>query len=62
MKHDNLEFYEALRVLAEKAHIELKKISSAEYRQFGVLYDINNSAKDFFKKKLAQSKAAMDYL
>ncbi len=62
MKHDNLEFYEALRVLAEKAGIELKKISPAEHRQFGILYDINNSAKDFFKKKLLQSKSAVGYL
>jgi len=62
MKHDNLEFYEALRILAEKAGVELKKTSPAEYRQFGILYDINNTAKDFFKKKLLQSKSAQDYL
>jgi len=62
MKHDNLEFYEALQVLAEKAGIELKKISPAEHRQFGVLYEINAKAKDFFKKNLSQSKSALEYL
>ncbi len=62
MKHDNLEFYEALKFLAEKAGIELKKFSPADQRQFGVLYDINDSAKNFFKNQLTLSKEALDYL
>ncbi|MEK7162847.1 MAG: DNA primase [Patescibacteria group bacterium] len=62
MKYENLEFYEALKILAEKAGIELKKISPAEQRQFGVLYDINDSAKEFFKKKLEQSTEVLKYL
>ena len=62
MKYENLEFYEALKILAEKAGIELKKISPAEQRQFGVLYDINDSAKEFFKKKLEQSAESLKYL
>jgi DNA primase len=62
MKHDNLEFYEALQILAEKAGIELKKISPAEHRQFGVLYEINEGAKNFFKNFLSQSKSALEYL
>lgn len=62
MKYENLEFYEALKFLAEKAGVELKKISPSDQRQFGVLYDINESAKDFFKSKLPQSKSAVDYL
>ncbi|MEK9170695.1 MAG: hypothetical protein AAB789_00025, partial [Patescibacteria group bacterium] len=48
-----------LKILAEKAGIELKKISPAEQRQFGVLYDINDSAKEFFKKKLEQSAESL---
>lgn len=62
MKYENLEFYEALKILAEKAGIELKKISPIEQRQFGVLYDINDSAKEFFKKKLGQSSEFLKYL
>ena len=62
MKYENLEFYEALKILAEKAGVELKKISPMDYKQFGVLYDINNSAKDFFKKQLEKSKEAEQYL
>ena len=62
MKYENLEFYEALKILAEKAGIELKKISPAEHKQFGILYDINQSAKDFFKKELEQSAEVLNYL
>jgi len=52
MKYENLEFYEALQILAEKAGIELKKVSPLEHRQFGILYDINESAKNFFAAQL----------
>ncbi|MEK7553092.1 MAG: DNA primase [Patescibacteria group bacterium] len=62
MKHDNLEFYEALKFLAEKAGIELKKFSPADQKQFGILYDINDSAKKFFQNQLKLSKEANDYL
>lgn len=62
MKYENLEFYEALKVLAEKAGVELKKISPAEHKQFGVLYEINESAKVFFQKELERSSEAKNYL
>jgi len=62
MKYENLEFYEALKILAEKAGVELKKISPAEHKQFGILYDISQSAKDFFKKQLEQSTKTLNYL
>ncbi|MEK7555467.1 MAG: DNA primase [Patescibacteria group bacterium] len=64
MKHDNLEFYEALKVLAEKAGIELKRLSPADQKQFGILYDINKVAKEFFINQLAEpaNKDALEYL
>ena len=62
MKYENLEFYEALKILAEKAGIEFKKISSFEQRQFDVLYDINDSARNFFKNNLRVNKEALEYL
>src|SRR3989344_1434131 len=61
MKHDNLEFYEALKVLAERAGVELKRASPAEYKQFGILFDINSVAKDFFKKELAKTPEVFSY-
>lgn len=62
MKYENLEFYEVLKILAEKAGIELRKISSFEQRQFDILYDINDAARDFFKNNLRLSKEALEYL
>ncbi len=62
MKHDNIEFHEALKILAEKAGVELRRLSPADQRQFGVLYDINESAKDFFKKNLEAAPEIMEYV
>ena len=64
MKYENLEFYEALKILAEKAGIELKKTNPLEHRQFGILYDINEVAKNFFAGQLESesSAEAMKYL
>lgn len=62
MKYENVEFYEALRMLAEKAGIELKSVSPASQKEFGVLYDINVSAKDFFVHERGQNKNAQQYL
>lgn len=62
MKIENLEFYEALKFLAEKAGIELKKINPIEYKQSGILYEINEAAKIFFKKGLEQSNEVLKYL
>ena len=58
MKYENLEFYEALKILAEKAGIELRKIAPAEQKQFNILYEINEEAKEFFKKNLNLEGAA----
>lgn len=62
MRYENLEFSEALRVLAEKAGIELQRLNPAEYKLFGLLYDLNDIAKEFYKKELANSPLAQKYL
>ena len=62
MRHDNLEFGEALKILAEKAGVELKRMSPADYEQFGLLYDINDEARRFFKNQLQSAEAAKEYL
>lgn len=62
MRYENLEFYEALRVLAEKAGIDLRKTSSADQRQLDNLYNLVNTAKDIFQSHLRSSKTAIDYL
>jgi len=62
MRYENVEFAEALKILADKAGVELKRVSPAEYKHLGLLYDINEKAKEFFKKELDNSKVAKDYI
>ena len=62
MRYENLEFYEALRVLAEKAGVELKHLSPEDQKQFGVLYDLNLAATEFFEDALKSSKKAQEYV
>ncbi|MBI2035657.1 MAG: DNA primase [Candidatus Liptonbacteria bacterium] len=61
MKYENIEFFEALRILAEKVGIELKRANPAEQRQFGVLYDMNKTAKNFYASSLKENKAVLNY-
>src|SRR5581483_9077161 len=62
MKYENVEFGEALRMLAEKAGVELKRENPAEYRYSGLLYDLNDAAKNFFRRALAAAPIAKTYL
>ena len=62
MRYENLEFYEALRVLAEKAGVDLKHTSSADQRQLNNLYELISTAKDLFQEHLKNSKEAVAYL
>ena len=62
MKYENLEFYEALKILAEKANIPLSRISPSEQKEFGVLYDINRAAADYYRECLRRAPIAEEYL
>jgi DNA primase len=62
MKYENIEFGEALRMLAEKAGVELRRENPAEYRYAGLLYDLNDAARQFFRRALAAAPIAKDYL
>lgn len=62
MRYENLEFGEALRVLAEKAGVELRRLNPAEYKFTGLLYELNDRAKEFFKSSLRGFAAAKNYL
>jgi DNA primase len=62
MRHENIEFGEAMRALAEKASVELKHENPAEYKYSGLLYDLNDAARNFFKKALAAAPIAQKYL
>lgn len=62
MKYENIEFYEALKLLAEKAGIELKHTNPAMQQEFGVLYDIQATAETFFVHQLKQNPEVQTYL
>ncbi len=62
MKYENIEFYEALKLLAEKAGIELKHTNPAMQQEFGVLYDIQATAETFFIHQLKQTSEAHAYV
>jgi len=62
MKYENLEFYEALKILAEKANIPLSRVSPSEQKEFGVLYDINRAAADYYREYLHHASVAKEYL
>ncbi|MEK9179981.1 MAG: DNA primase [Patescibacteria group bacterium] len=62
MRYENLEFGEALRVLAEKAGVELKRLNPQEYKLTGLLYELNDKAKEYFSNALKNSEPAKKYL
>ncbi len=64
MQYENLEFLEALKILADKAGVRLEIGTSQDQRQYNVLYDINKAAKDIYKENLKSpnGKTAYDYL
>ncbi|NCN52897.1 DNA primase [Candidatus Wolfebacteria bacterium] len=61
MKYENIEFFDALKILAEKTGVELKN-SNSDFKSYNNLYNVMNEAKEFFKKNLFQSRVALDYL
>lgn len=62
MRYENVEFSEALKILAERAGIQLSRVDPADYRVSGILYDINSTAREFFKTQLVAGQAAQKYL
>ena len=62
MKYENVEFYEALKILAEKAGIDLKRAGGGDFQKYNRLYEINEAAKDFFHKNLGKESVGYLYL
>lgn len=65
---ENVEFAEALRILAHRAGVELKKLTPAEaqtVKSKDILFEINKQAANYFEKVLWESesaRSALEYL
>lgn len=65
MQFENIEFIDALKVLADRAGIELKRVGTSDQKKYEALYEINRIAKDFYRSALNDEltgKIALDYL
>ncbi len=62
MRHENLEFPEAIRFLAEKAGVAIAALNPALEKQFGTLYRIHEAAKSFYADELSKNSEAREYL
>lgn len=64
MRYENIDFIEALKILADKAGVDMKVSSSRDERQYNVLYEINKAAKNYFVAALAAeaSKPVREYV
>ncbi len=62
MLYEHIEFPEALKLLAEKAGLQIQTMSPSEQREFGILYDINAAAAKFYRDALMKNGRVIDYL
>ena len=64
MRHQNIEFGEALRILAQKAGVELSQASKQDSDKRSKLHAVNRLAASWYQERLKSSEgaAAMDYL
>ena len=62
MRYENIEFGDALKILAEKAGVELRRVNPAEYKFAGLLHEINAVAKNYFIDELQKSPVPQKYL
>ena len=62
MKYENLEFNEAVKVLADRARIPLEETRSEMPRTDDKYYEIHREAAYFYLDQLSKSELAMNYL
>ncbi|MEK7110871.1 MAG: DNA primase, partial [Patescibacteria group bacterium] len=62
MKRENIEFGEALRILAERAGVELRRVNPSEHKFAGLLFELNALACEWFREKYLETPVAREYL
>lgn len=64
MQYENLEFIEALKVLADRAGVELKQLGTSDQKKYEQFYEILRIAKDYYKSSLLEpaGSPALNYL
>ena len=68
MEYEKLSFWEALKMLAQEAKIDIaqydlkKGYESQNINEREKIYRINSTVSDFFQNQLKQSEAAKNYL
>lgn len=62
MKYENLEFYDALRILAEKTGVEIPRGGARDFNINNNLYSLLEAAKEFFRLQLSKSDSVKKYL
>jgi len=62
MEIENVDFPEALRILAKKAGVELKEYEKVDFSKKNLLRKINEEAAKFFERNLWKNQEALDYL
>jgi len=63
-EYENVEFVEALKLLADKAGVQLQRTGAGDSQKYEALYEINRIAKDFFAQSLREDlgRPALQYL
>ncbi|MDD7761196.1 MAG: DNA primase [Firmicutes bacterium] len=61
-KYESLEFNEAVRLLADRAHIPIEEEKNINHDETNKFYEINKEAGYFYIENLRKSKLAMEYL
>src|SRR3990167_8782230 len=62
MEYENLEFYDALKVLAEKAGVDIRVSGNRDFKNHDTLYVLLDAAKNFFKQELEKSPEIKEYV
>ena len=62
MLYENLEFFDALKVLAEKAGVNLDIHGGRDFKTYDALYKVMEAAKEFYRNNLYKSEEVKKYL